>query len=520
MGTSTHNFQRQMRRTAEDAGLILIMPPQLGLLGGFSTSLIPLAAFVAEQLPVVQIELLDLSEIVLLDVEERIRETLLSMSCSRLIVGITTTTASYQSALTVARAVKKLQPDAKVVLGGSHAGADAETVLRNHPEIVDYIVAGEGEKPLVDLLAHPEAVDIPGLAYLVGGHFVQQPPAPFLEQEELNRLPLTFRQSGVVGTPGKFGHVTYVSARGCPWRCAFCAVGCQRIRAKSVERVVKDVRELVGMGFSSIAIEDNLFAHSSAKTHVLCLALAALREGGLHFSWDCQTRVESLARPGMVSRMAKAGCEAVYIGVESLIPDHLRYLGKTTNPLKYLEQLEEVVVPNLLASSVDCYLNIQLGLPGETTDHHDLTLNMLEKLGTRAVQYGKVITIFPQLHVVYPGTVLFWEGLRKGRFSSNMFETFTEWEAHQEPVLTWLGDHFAHGTGGVPDGVLGPGILREGNYIVDSEVVLRITNCLTAMEKIRGLSVFRYSDYLVGRGTALKGKLAQARLSNSAAAAG
>lgn len=44
-----------------DLTLILIMPPQTGLLNGFATGLISIANFIQAQLPSVQVQLLDLS---------------------------------------------------------------------------------------------------------------------------------------------------------------------------------------------------------------------------------------------------------------------------------------------------------------------------------------------------------------------------------------------------------------------------------------------------------------------------
>src|SRR5207253_1270066 len=97
----------------------------------------------------------------------------------------------------------------------------------------------------------------------------------------------------------------------------------------------------------SIAIEDNFFAHSRSRTLELCEALQAL-QSSCPFTWDCQTRVESLCREGVPQAMAGAGCEAVYIGVEAFAPEHLWYLRKTNHPGTYIRALEEQVVPQLI----------------------------------------------------------------------------------------------------------------------------------------------------------------------------
>lgn len=482
-----------------DQKLILVMPPQLGLLKGFSTGLISLANYVSFRLPEVEVEILDLSATSPEGVREAISRTALNAD-KEIVVGITTTTASYQAALNIARSFKDLAPASTVVFGGHHASADAKTILHNHSAYVDFIIVGEGEKPLVELLINRKSANLfstPGLAFTRHGRFSQNPVPPPLSTQELDQLSITFRGEGLLGTPGKFDHATYVSARGCPLKCAFCSVANERIRAKSVVRVAEDVRELVARGFTRIAIEDNFFAHSPSRTRELCASLAALREEGLRFSWDCQTRVESLGREGTVRQMEAAGCEAVYIGVESLNGDQLLYLNKVSQPRRYLDSLVNDVVPSLLDSSVDCYINLQFGLPNETDRHASRTFEILRRLGSLAAQRGKRITIFPQLHVVYPGTTHFEVGKVEGRFPGDVFESFTRWESHQAPVLTWLGEHFAHGTGGLPEGLLNPEKLRRAGYEIDPDAVLRVSTALKSIHRLPGVSVFNYGAHLI-----------------------
>src|SRR5262249_39634052 len=153
----------------------------------------------------------------------------------------------------------------------------------------------------------------------------------------------------------------------------------------SVAKVKDDIRTMVRQGFSRVAIEDNFFAHSPVRTEEICAALRDLRDHDkLSFVWDCQTRVESLARENALQLMADAGCEAVYVGVESLSPEQLLYLRKTATPQRYLRLLNDVVVPRVLSSRVECYLNLQLGLPRETQIQIDSTLAALHDIGGRA----------------------------------------------------------------------------------------------------------------------------------------
>lgn len=489
-----------------DLTLILVMPPQAGLLNGFANGLISVANYVQAHLSSVQVQLLDLSNTSSSSLEATILRSGIPLA-KNTVVGITTTTASYQAALRVAAAFKKMSVcgvQFTTVLGGHHASADAEVVLRSQPDVVDYVVIGEGEIAMTEFLRRfPNVCSTPGLAFLHKNSVQINSAVPLLNEQQLDSIPITFKNCGLLGTPGKFGHVTYVSARGCPLKCAFCSVANQKIRARSVSRVVEDVRQLVELGFSRIAIEDNFFAHAPRRTNEVCEALAELGRTGIKFTWDCQTRIESMDRDGLVQLMERAGCDAVYLGVESLNHDQLLYLNKTPNPERYLERLRRKVVPALLESGMECYINLQFGLPNETNAHHEETKRFLKEIGLAAARRGKQITIFPMLHVVYPGTNHFLSGLQKEKFPRDIFETFTIWEAKQTPVLNWLGKHFAHGTGGIPVGILNPEVLRTGSFemetrqIVESNAVMRIDSILTDLDDLGGIRVFKYGSHLV-----------------------
>jgi radical SAM superfamily enzyme YgiQ (UPF0313 family) len=488
--------------------LILVMPPQKGLLNGFANGLASIADFVRGKLPTLPVHLYDLSQESIGSTKAAILRRGIPLT-NDTVVGITTTTASYYAALHVAAAFKELAEVAGLnittIFGGHHAGSDAEVVLRAHRKIVDYVVIGEGEVAMIEFLrSYPDVRSTPGLAFLNGENYSANRPAAPLSQVQLDSIPIALENNGTLGVAGKFGHITYVSARGCPLGCAFCAVGNQRIRAKSVPRVINDVRQLVSLGYSRIAIEDNFFAHTLQRTKELCEALIGLRHSGLEFTWDCQTRVESMDREGLVELLERAGCDAVYLGVESLNPDQLRYLNKTPNPENYLDRLQKRVVPALLASNVQCYINLQFGLPGETDEHHARTKEILKTVGARAKNLGKTVTIFPQLHVVYPGTAHFQQGLLAGKYPRNVFEKFTAWEAMQAPVLNWLGRHFAHGTGGIPVGILNPRVLQSGRFAgrslntIDPDAITRIDSILSDLDQMDGIEVFKYGKYLAG----------------------
>lgn len=481
--------------------LLLINPPQHQLLEGFPGSLIPLAGFVADRETELEVGLCDLGWLPIEELDTTIQATLRPLPMPML-VGITTTTASYQRALAVAGAVKRANPEAFVVLGGHHASPQDDIVLQHHSD-VDAVIRGEGERALLALVQAGRAgPEVPSLTWRDQYTIRRNPMAARLTVEELNSLPVNYHEEDIRTAAGKFRTVTYVSARGCPLSCHFCSVANDTIRAKSVERVIEDIRLLVEeKGHRRIALEDNFFAANKRRTLDVCAALEQYRRAAPPFTWDCQTRLESMRDPEVIAAMERAGCEAVYLGVEALDPAHLVYLGKTVDPDRYLRILEQDVLPRLVASNINPYMNLQLGIPGDSASIRASTLTLLARLGAIAAARGRQITLFPQLHVVYPGTRHFMDAVQTNRFgpmTRSVFEPFTEWESEQQPVLTWLGEHFAHGTGGVAEGILSTDALLEGQFVVESDHVATVSDHLEQISEIPGISLFRYKAFLAG----------------------
>ena len=130
--------------------LVLVQPQQFGLLEGFACGLVALANYVEQHLSEMSIQLLDLSHIPSSDLEAEITAVLPLEG--KLFVGITTTTAGYQSSLRVARLFRQLVPDAVIILGGHHATPQDTLILERHQDYIDIVVRGEGEIPLTQLI--------------------------------------------------------------------------------------------------------------------------------------------------------------------------------------------------------------------------------------------------------------------------------------------------------------------------------------------------------------------------------
>jgi hypothetical protein len=121
-----------------DTTVLLVHPPQRGLLEGFSSGLISLANFLTAYEPSVDVRLLDLGLCEYDDLAMEIGQVA-RKARKRLFVGITTTTASYQSALAVVRLFKNARSDSIVIAGGHHVSTQDDVVLRRHAPFLDLV---------------------------------------------------------------------------------------------------------------------------------------------------------------------------------------------------------------------------------------------------------------------------------------------------------------------------------------------------------------------------------------------
>jgi radical SAM superfamily enzyme YgiQ (UPF0313 family) len=106
------------------------------------------------------------------------------------LVGVTSMTVTFTSALRVASVSKKYCPQALVIMGGPHVTFTDGEVLNNHPD-VDIVVRGEGEQTLLDLVrcisARERYYDVDGISFLKDGKIVRTPNRTLIQ--DLDQLP-------------------------------------------------------------------------------------------------------------------------------------------------------------------------------------------------------------------------------------------------------------------------------------------------------------------------------------------
>jgi len=311
-------------------------------------------------------------------------------------VGITATTAMIENALLCADVVRARYPEAKVVVGGVHPTVMPEDTLASPS--VDYIVMGEGEDTVVELVRGTDPSVIKGLGYKRDGMAVINPPRETVQ--DLDALPVMAyhllpmdRYYSALGSYKRHPNIGMIVSRGCPGRCTFCKgdVFGRSLRMRSPGSIMGEIDLLSSRyGIKEISFYDDTFTAFKKNVRELCGMLMERRE---RLSWSCFSRVNTVDED-LLGLMKAAGCHQVMYGVESADEQILKNINKKID----LATVDKAVSMTKKAG-IDIRLAFMLGSPGETEETMRRTVDYALRLDPDYAVFN--------ITTPYPGTEMF-----------------------------------------------------------------------------------------------------------------
>ena len=241
------------------------------------------------------------------------------------LVGLSAMAWQYDTCVKVARLVRSLCPQAKIVLGGYHATLMAEEIaVSPEAEVIDFIVRGEGEEAcrrLVNALAGKDRFEaILSLSYKRNGKFVHNERSAPLDLSLL-KPPIRDKRRLTWGYHMMYSRIELLeTSRGCTRTCNFCSMKHmygRTFRAFPIERVLADLDEIYYTCRTRwvFVIDDNMVLDPDRVIR-LCDAIIARNYRNLHLivQADC---VSMSRNPEMVRKLAQAGFRIVFLGIEN-----------------------------------------------------------------------------------------------------------------------------------------------------------------------------------------------------------
>ena len=293
-------------------------------------------------------------------------------------IGIYVHSSALVTALTFIKKIK-FATGLPIVVGGPHFTLFPETI----PDTVDYVVCGEGETALYELLTTKSKnmpriisgtpLDIDSLPWPSFDYFINQPYDFAIDMFSMAPLVLPMNTS-----------------RGCPFKCKFCSnrrIFNGQSRLASAEKIFEEmVRLNKKYGATGIFFREDNFTQQPGRVLELC---RLIKNRGLRIDWACESRVDILCNhKKLLIEMASCGCKGLYLGVESGSQRVLDLMRKNIT----IGQIEKVF-NTCKKLGVKTYASMVYGYPGETEVERGETDAMLERISPDAVSRAVFIGI-------------------------------------------------------------------------------------------------------------------------------
>lgn len=244
-----------------------------------------------------------------------------------------------------------------VVLGGPAVAGNEARILATSPRVT-WVVTGEGEDALAGLLDD-----------LRDG---REPTRPGLWRRDRDGVPtglppVRLRDLDALPPPAwehvdarRYHRLDTLTARGCPFACAFCHTPAwlgRGMATRDVEAVVAEIRDVAARtGLGQVHLLDDTFCLDLDRVRRFC---AAMTREAPPLAWRCFNRIDT-SPDALAPLLAEAGCVQVFYGIDGGSPGTWSTAGKGLDRDRIVDRIRHAL------ASTDVVLSSIWGFPGET----------------------------------------------------------------------------------------------------------------------------------------------------------
>ncbi|MCG2756949.1 MAG: B12-binding domain-containing radical SAM protein [Desulfobacteraceae bacterium] len=352
------------------------------------------------------------------------------------------------SGLRFAAMIREKSPKVPIVWGGWHVSCLPEESIQN--PYVDAIVIGLGQKIFPEIIRRISEGntfdDLEGVVTIessgqirykqrVGKFDLCDSPLPafdMLDLELYRRESLALLPYPEIDGLKLTGYLYYVTSFGCPFACAFCSnnlIFNHCWYGYSINAVVDQLGYLITeKGFNCVGIIDAEFFHQIERVEYFC---DEITKRGYKFVWDAQASVKSiirLSKKGLLTKLRKAGCWRMNIGVETGSEEMLKYINKKI----HVEDIIECANA-LKDSGITGSFNFLFGLPPEKQS--DLLDSFSLAYHLKKISPDSSLPI--SFYTPFSGTPIFNDALKAGFVAP---KTLDGWGNYKTSYITLAGD--------------------------------------------------------------------------------
>jgi len=309
-------------------------------------------------------------------VDEDWKKILKKETANAKFVGISAMTGKQiHYGIEIAKFVRKIS-NAKIIWGGIHPSIMPEQTIKNN--LVDIIVAGEGEETMVDLLKK-DLENVKGIYFKKNGKIIKTESRNFLDLNKTPPLPFHLLEMNnyfipFVGVRGIHLH----TSRGCPHICTFCynkVFNKSKWRCMNAKKVADMIENVVKkFNVSGIVFaEDNFFVDLKRVESIF----QELDKRNIHIRWKANCRIDYLGKMSeeFLCFLENHGLDTLDVGVESGSDKILKDMQKDITT----EQIYRVN-KKLARTNIRLRYGFIMGVPNESEEDRNLTLQMILRI--------------------------------------------------------------------------------------------------------------------------------------------
>ncbi len=291
----------------------------------------------------------------------------------RHIVGISVSRRSQIiSSLVLARFIKGVNKDAFIVLGGATIPYMEESIM-NFPqvfELIDCIISGEGEIPLLSLHKALEKgkdlKNVPQAIFIKSGKPIKNRISKVLEPDDFPLADYDGFNLSQYFTPVR--RLNYLTSRGCYWnKCAFCSLTSSfgDYRQISMKKMAEDIKILKEKYNCSLFY----FTDECISPKRIRDISQMLGRNKIIIKWAIEARPEKGFTKALLIQAYKQGCRLISWGVESFSNKVLKLINKGTTVSSIKNALS-------ISHQAGIWNNFYIifGFPGETVQDINRTI--------------------------------------------------------------------------------------------------------------------------------------------------
>lgn len=297
-----------------------------------------------------------------------------------LTVAITTTLyVSPHPIIEIVSFIREYNKKVKIIVGGHYISTQAE--MWDHVEFLQqfryigadiYVINSEGEYALVKILealkSGTDMAHIDNIAYKNGDNYVLTSRSIEDNPLEENRVDYSLFPKADIGE-----FVSLRTAKSCPFSCAFCGFPQRAGKYKyiNVDLIEKELNTIRDIGtVTTLTFLDDTFNVPKKRFKDILRMMIKNQYG---FKWNSFYRCDH-GDDETILLMKEAGCEGVFLGVESGSDTLIQKMNKKARRKDY-----QRAIPLFKQAGIITHANLVIGFPGETYETIQETLSLMEE---------------------------------------------------------------------------------------------------------------------------------------------